>query len=723
MAKINILPASVYNRIAAGEVIERPYSVVKELVENALDAGATEISVYIENGGKQLVRVVDNGCGIERSDLQSAFLPHATSKIAKAEDLDSILTLGFRGEAVASIASVSTMTITSKTAGNKCYRLTSKCGVLGEIKEAADGGDGTDVRVEGLFQNTPVRLKFLKSDKAEETDVTTFVSRFILSRPDVAFTYYANDKKILQSFGGGMEEAFLGVYGATALSRCYKIDAVKHGIRLRGYIGDQNFFKPNKSYQSTYINGRYVLNTTLATAISTAYGGYAMKRQYPFYVLYLQMPPEIVDVNVHPNKTDVRFPDNNMIFGIVHTIIRDVIDGNAKALEYVVQSAQPPVEAQTKVEVQAKEKTAPTKTLSQSILEQSAQEKQEIKTQSNPAASVFDFSTLTYEDAQRELKESAPHFGGSKHGEETAQKTPKNDLPLGEDGLPLGFIPKEKLGPYTGKMRRLSVFEEKLPPIPTSKNPAKLLKKYPDLYYEKLYIEFNDPEREKKKAGEATNPEEKDYFEENKRYLAEMESKAQQNKIDVTVCKYAGKLFNTYLLYEMGDDAYIIDQHAAHERLIFNRLKERMQNRDVPTQAMLLPFELQVNAFEAEFMRAHLQNIQAMGFEIEEEVENTFKVYAIPMDLQNIDLNKFFNDILGEIHNFKAIKLEDILKDKLASAACKAAVKGGNDLTEMEVNALFALMDGDMGLKCPHGRPVVVKMSKTQLEKMFKRIV
>lgn len=722
MAKINILPASVYNRIAAGEVIERPYSVVKELVENALDAGATEISIYVENGGKQLVRVVDNGCGIDRSDLQSAFLPHATSKIAKAEDLDSILTLGFRGEAVASIASVSTMTITSKTSGNKCYCLTSNCGRLGEITEAADGGDGTDVRVEGLFQNTPVRLKFLKSDKAEETDVTTYVSRFILSRPDVAFTYYANDKKILQSFGGGMEEAFVGVYGATTLSRCYKIDAVKHGIRLRGYIGDQNFFKPNKSYQSTFINGRYVLNATLATAVSTAYNGYAMKRQYPFYVLYLQMPTEIVDVNVHPNKTDVRFPDNNMMFGIVHSIIKDVIDGNAKALEYVVQSAQPvvnPVPAPIQEKIAEQEKM-----LSQSILEQAEQEKQLEKSQSKNISSVFDFSNLTYEDAQRELKECAPYFTAQKQADKTSSKTDKNQLALGDNGYPKGFTPKEELGPYTGKLRRLSTFEEKLPPIPKEKNPEKLLKKFPGLQFERLYIEFNDPEHEQqKKQAKTDNTQEKDYFEENKRYLAEMENKTQQNKIDVSFCKYAGKLFNTYLLYEVGDEVYIIDQHAAHERLIFNRLKERMQNRDVPTQAMLLPFEMQVNAFEAEFMRQHLQNIQAMGFDIKEDAENLFRVYAIPVDLQDIDLQRFFNEILAEIHNFKAIKLEEILKDKLASAACKAAVKGGNDLSPMEIDALFALMDGDMGLKCPHGRPVVVKMTKTQLEKMFKRIV
>ena len=222
MAKINILPAKVYNRIAAGEVVERPCSVVKELVENAIDAGATEIEIHIENGGKQLIRVVDNGCGIGRDDLQSAFLPHATSKIAQAEDLENILTLGFRGEAIASISSVSKMTITSKTAEGKCYSLSSNGGELGQITEAA-GENGTEVCVEMLFFNAPVRLKFLKSDKNEEAEITNFVSRFILNRSDISFTYYANGKKILQSFGGGDEEALISVYGASVLSNCFKI--------------------------------------------------------------------------------------------------------------------------------------------------------------------------------------------------------------------------------------------------------------------------------------------------------------------------------------------------------------------------------------------------------------------------------------------------------------------------------------------------------------------
>ena len=691
MSKINILPAKVYNRIAAGEVVERPYSVVKELVENAIDAGATEIEIYVEQGGKQLVRVVDNGSGIERDDLHAAFLPHATSKISKAEDLNNIMTLGFRGEAVASIASVSKMTITSKTENGKCYRLSSDGGVLGEITEAA-GEKGTEVRVEMLFFNTPVRLGFLKSEKAEEADITTFVSRFILSRSDIAFTYYVNDKKVLQSFGGGDEEAFVCVYGAETLSKCYKIDAERNGMRVRGYIGNQNFYKPNKSYQSVFLNGRYISNNTISAAVSGAYMNYLMKRQYPFYVLYIQLAPGTVDVNVHPNKSDVRFIDNHYIYGNLIKILSSVLDGNAAALDYVVQDKV----SNSEPDFEPNQSTQP-KTLSESILN------------GEKASPELGFATMTYEQAQKEIMESRPVIPPKK--EEVDYSKMK------------GVTLREDIGPYTGKLRYMRPYMDKQIPLPKVKDPEKLAKKFPDLHFERTYLVFGDSQAAD--AAQVTqNGAETDYFMENKRYLEELESQSKQNKIDVLNCTYAGKLFNTYLVYERGDELFIIDQHAAHERLIFNRLTEQMKNKQtLEQQTMLVPYEIKLNAFESAFMRERLEDIRQMGFDITEYEENLFKVYAVPMELQSIDLGKFFNDILAEINGYRAIKLEEILKDKLASAACKAAVKGGMDLTRGEIDELFALMDGDMGLKCPHGRPVVVKMTKKQLEKMFKRIV
>ena len=706
MPKINILPAKVYNRIAAGEVVDRPYSVVKELVENAIDAGATEIEIYIEQGGKQLIRVVDNGCGIERDDLHSAFLPHATSKIAKAEDLENILTLGFRGEAVASIAAVSQMTITSKTKGGKCYSLRSDGGELGPITEAA-GENGTDVCVEMLFFNTPVRLGFLKTDKGEEADITNFVSRFILGRPDIAFTYYANGKKLLQSFGGGVAEALVGVYGASTLAQCFEIDAQKHGIRIRGYIGNQNFFKPNKSYQSVFLNGRFIQNVTISSAITGAYANYAMKRQYPFYVLYIDVPTEIVDVNVHPNKADVRFADNKIIYGCIYSVISAVLDGQAKAMEYIVSQPSNTVytdTAEPKLEVKEEVKPAYPPVFSAEKAKVTTP-KEEPKRQT-----AFGFTTLTYEDAQREIEACAPAFTAKKQGVELPfEEVKKPKAPV------KGFIPIEEVEDYVLP----AGYQDIPPPRKTKKTAEDLQKRFPDLYFKRNVMQVDDPAFVEARQ----NMEAFDQFEENKRLLAELDKKNKQNRIDVSSCVYVGKLFNTYLLYECKDDVYIIDQHAAHERLIFNRLKKQMAERAVLKQPMLVPFALNLNVFEREFLREHLEEIREMGFEIEEQGETAFAITAIPLDLQHINLTAFFNEILGDIGGYRAIRLVDILKDKLASAACKAAVKGGMDLTREEIDALFALMDGDMGLKCPHGRPVVVKMSRTELEKTFKRIV
>ena len=725
MAKINILPASVYNRIAAGEVVDRPYSVVKELVENAIDAGATEIQIYIENGGKHLIKVVDNGCGIAYEDLHSAFLPHATSKIERASDLEKIMTLGFRGEAVASIASVSKMTITSRTENGKCYSLTSVGGEMGNIIEVT-GDKGTEVCVEDLFFNTPVRFGFLKTDKGEETDITNFVSRFILNRPEISFTYYANGKKILQSFGGGREEALVNVYGASILSNCYQIQAERHGIKIEGFIGNQNFSKPNKTYQSLFLNGRYIVNNVITTAITKAYSAYLMKRQYPFFVLYVTVPSEIVDVNVHPNKADVRFADNNIIFGNIYNVISAVLDGNSKALEYTVaipkanetiveesivqQDIFPPEEV---VETQTEKRTRSIDRFNEMFASKSQEKKEKtlydedifanIKKEEKKTDSPL---TMSYEEAKKEILENAPQF----------KKKVEMELPFNFDNdEPVKA--QRTFEPFTGETVTVAELRKKKQPQAQDTDVQEFLKSYPELAFEKNVLSVNTA----KKKAEQT--EEVDYFAENKKYLAEMENTAKQNRIDVNNCRFAGKLFNTYLLFELRDSVYIIDQHAAHERLIFNKLKEQMKERKVIRQPMLVPFELDLNAFESAFIRDNLVYLQEIGFDIEEFGNTAFKVSSVPVDLQYINLSVFFNDILSDVSGYRSIKLEDLLKDKLATSACKAAVKGGMDLSKDEIDKLFELMDGDMGLKCPHGRPVVTKLTKTELEKMFKRIV
>lgn len=691
MGKINILPAKVYNRIAAGEVVDRPYSVVKELVENALDAGATEIEVYIEKGGKQLVRVIDNGHGIEREDLDSVFLPHATSKISVAEDLENIVTLGFRGEAVASIASVSQMSITSKAEGKRCYRATCMGGEMGVIKEVAGENVGTDVSVGMLFFNAPVRLKFLKTDKGEETDITTYISRFILNRSDVAFTYYVDGKKVLQSFGDGDEAAMLSVYGANFLSQCLQIDAEKNGIKIRGYIGNHSFSKANRSYQNVFLNGRYVVNTTIAAAMTNAYNNYLMKRQYPVYVLHLDMPPQIVDVNVHPNKLDVRFADNQIIYGTVYSVVSAVLDGKTKALDYVVNP--------------------PTVMENEAVQEVEAEKPKQIPITPLKNENGFGFATLSYEEAQAEIQKIKPQKSTF-----SVDGVPFEEVHQAGENDSKGFIPNDM--PLDFGLKN-EYTEEQMQYIIANRNKTSashLHKKYfPDLHFDPTAMGFKD---------DAVGVEpDQDYFEENKRQLADLEEFRLQHRLSVDGCTYIGKMFNTYLMYQREDEVYIIDQHAAHERIIFDKLRSDMEKREVIRQPMLVPYFLHLNAFEAEFIREQLDNLIEMGFDIRQTDATNFEVTAVPTDLRKINLSVFFNYVLGDIKQYRAIKLVDIIRDKLASTACKAAVKGGACLTKAETDQLFKMINGDMTLKCPHGRPILIVMTKTELEKKFKRIV
>ncbi len=644
MSKINILSQTVYNRIAAGEVVDRPYSAVKELVENSLDAGATEIEIYIEKGGKQLIKVVDNGSGIERDDLKAAFLPHATSKIASVEDLDNIVTLGFRGEALASISSVAKVEIVSVTKGNPAYKISCDGGKIGEILPAALE-KGTHITVNNLFFNTPVRAKFLKDDKKEETDVTNFITRYILSKPSVSFKYFVEGKLILQSFGGGLDEAVAQVYGAKVLAQCFKIDAEKNSVRLHGFIGNQNFFKSNKTYQSVFLNGRYIVNNTIATAINQAYASYMMKRQFPFYVLNVDVPSDIVDVNVHPSKADVRFIDNKTIFGAVYSIVSSVLDGTARAADFVLNETRLP-EIRSKIDGKEGENKVYTE---RTPTAQPADLAQLLK--------KYDKSSTVAEDMKAAGIELKPHFD------------PLNDMPLSE------IIPKQKA-------TTMCVSDDTMPPSLSGNIAA----------YEVESRLFNKKQQK-------------------------------QQKIEYSSCKYKGNLFNTYLIYEVADTVYMIDQHAAHERLIYDRLREKLAKREVITQALLVPYIFTVNSAEARFLEEKQAVLRTMGFGIAPFGFESFRIDELPVDLQDINLKEFFDDILAEVDGLKEIKLEDVLKDKIAMTACKHAIKGGMQLTDGEVDALFKLLDGNMGLKCPHGRPVCVTLTKKDIEKMFKRIV
>ncbi|MCD8373050.1 MAG: DNA mismatch repair endonuclease MutL [Clostridia bacterium] len=635
MAKINLLTKDIYNRIAAGEVVANPASAIKELVENSIDAGATEISVYVEKSGTQLIKVCDNGGGIEPDDMRSAFMSHATSKVSCVDDLDNIKTLGFRGEALASISAISVTEIVSVTEGNPACRVVCEGGYIGKVEPAALE-KGTEVSVHNLFYNTPARAKFLKSDKQELSAITSCMTQFILGNPDISFKYYSEGKLLLQSFGNGLDEAFAQIYSYKVISQCFKIKAECDGVKINGFVSNQNFFKPNKSCQHLFINGRYIVNETVSVAVKVAYQSYTMHRQFPLYVLFIEVPSDELDVNVHPNKAEVRFADNHKIYHAVYTVLSNVLDGTAKAADFVIESGVLP-------EVKS---TMPQKPL-------------------------------------------------------VAPERPKEWEQMPE------------------KLNKKPVQQPSVSPFPVQEVPEDLINRDPVFEdREKTYSltgYYGDKDKKENKITVSSDP-----FDINAVHKAE---KPVQEEISCKTYTYKGSLFNTYLLYEIGEDVYIIDQHAAHERLIFDKYKKQMDERKVIRQGMLVPYLFGVSSEENAFIEKNIAVLREIGFDIEPFSLTSYRVNEIPADLQDINLKEFFDDLLSDINELKSINLTDVLRDKIAMKACKHAVKGGMTLTKEEADGLIADMNGDMGLKCPHGRPVAVKLTKYQIEKMFKRIV
>ena len=630
MSEINLLSSKIYNRIAAGEVVERPFSVVKELVENSIDAGSKNINVEISDGGKSVIRVFDDGSGIENDQLKKALLPHATSKIATLDDLDDITTLGFRGEALASIASVSKITITSKPENQQSgARISAEGGNIGEITDDASP-DGTEIVVRNLFYNTPAREKFLKTDRGEESDISAIMAKFILGNPNVAFKYVADGKVVLQSFGDGLESAMISVYGSGIIKDCFYIDSEKNGIKIKGYIGKQYFSKPNRSYQSSFMNGRYVVNQTISAAVTNAYSSYMMKRQYPFYVLSVELPPETVDVNVHPNKTDVRFSDNRIVYGAIYSVLSKVLDGSGEALNIVIE-----------------------------------------KNSINTNDITNDYVT---------------HNGLNQSS--AIVKEPKN-VKGNERSLPYeNYSYNTLLFCDSGKIDNLSV---------DSDNNAK-----PD-----------------------------DIFAENKAYLESLEKKKEellnkpvQQVVEIeTDLRFVGQVLNTFLVFDDGNDIYFVDQHAAHERILFDKFMDQIKSGTIDVQPLLIPYIENVNQEEYTFLLDNIKAFDALGIEISDFGKNSIKISTLPTCFIDMNVKGFLFDVLSDLRGLKSLSIDDILREKIAQKACKAAIKSGDSVSDDEVVIVADAIKKNMGLKCPHGRPVVVKITRTEIDKWFKRIV
>lgn len=601
MAKINLLSPMIFNRIAAGEVVEKPCSVVKELVENSIDSGASDISVCIERGGLGKIEVTDNGSGIEFDDLKNALLAHATSKISKLEDLDNIGTLGFRGEALSSIASVSEIEIISKTPdcefGGKI-----KClfGHMEELTQIASI-DGTRISVKNLFHNVPARLKFVRKDKTEENDITNFMARLILANPHISFSYTADGKQIYKHKASDLKTAICDIYGEEIGKDLIEVNQTRGNMTLHGYISRPEIAKANRTYQTLIINGRYVINYMISSAISNVYEDYLMKGKFPLYVLCLDLPVDEVDVNVHPNKLEVKFENSGLIFSLFS-------DACFHALH-------------------------------------------ETNFTTTPVSPVEEVATDNY------IKFSAP----------TVER-----VTLGvNEGV--SFQNEEKPDENITFNSKTSLLSEII--LKQVQGEDKSLYKQDELF------RVEEPTR--------------------------------------ILCT----LFDTYILLQKGDDIFLVDQHAAHERLNYDKLKQRLETMTNISQSLVLPVIINVNNQEDNFLQENQKVFEQIGFKIEEYGKCCYRVFEIPFVLAGKDINEYFQDVFKNLNTFVNKPL-DFIKDDLCQKACKSSVKAGNKLSNEEIKILIdSLATNKSTLLCPHGRPIIVKLTRTDIEKWFKRIV
>ncbi len=609
--KIIKLDSSVYNKISAGEVVERPASVIKELVENAIDAGATRVEISVVNAGLDEIAVRDNGCGIDKEDLKTAFLPHATSKIRLAEDLSEIRTLGFRGEALPSIASVSMVEIKSKTADadvGHCLKLRG-----GEVEEEGviSMNTGTEITVSNLFFNTPARLKFLKTPSGELSEIKSTVLKLIFANPTISISLFDKKDKIYSSDGQGLGAAIKSIFNEEIWNNLLPVNYEKNGVYVTGYVSRSTYFKMNRTYQISIVNGRVCENQSISSAITTVYAQYLMKRNYPVTVLSIALSPSKIDVNVHPTKAEVRFSDGNQVFSAVYHAIKNAVEGDIE--ERRIQ-----------------------------------------------------FETIS-DEAERPIEEGAFPFSA-----------------------PISTVAEAEIS-SDNAVEGTSSFV-----FPTKTA----------LENSETFREESDIERSIK---------------ENYRKMREKQREVQQELAETQeLYRVIGQVFGTYLLLEQKERFIIVDQHAAVERLRYDKLIAAYRAGNVAVQPLLIPLTIEVNPNEYAIVESKIPAMKQIGIEIVPFGTDSFKISSIPQILSEIDINVLIKHVLSD----KAEKEDTVIEERLAYAACRSSIKGNTYLTMDEIDELMkAYFKEGLPVQCPHGRPVYHIYTKRDLETLFKRIV
>lgn len=657
MPQIALLSQETIDKIAAGEVIERPSSVVKELVENAIDAGSSAVTVEIKEGGISFIRISDNGCGIEREQIPLAFLRHSTSKIKSVEDLFTVTSLGFRGEALSSIAAVSQVELITKTNGD----FTGSRYLIEGSKEVSleeiGAPDGTTFIIRNLFYNTPARKKFLKSAQTEGTYIHELMQRMILSHPDVAFKFIMNNQVKLQSSGNGnIKDIIYHLYGRDITKALLPIAHESELFKVSGFIGKPMISRGNRGYELYFVNGRFIRSQILSKAIEDAFKPFLMQHQYPFTVLYFEIDSSLLDVNVHPTKMELRFSNQQELYREVQSIL-------SAALVHRDIIPEVPVDTPKKNEM-------------------------EVPTIEKVMPEPFEQKRL--EEIRKAVRKDSPY----------EIKYPVS-RPMGTGSV--SSATQEKLLDTIKSMPPEDMMEERIRKEPLPEQSKK--------------------ETEKELAKEAY------VLREEETYGAKPEGSYEQGSFlkeeEMAKQKIIGQLFDTYWLVEYNDRLFIVDQHAAHEKVMYEKLKKQFEKKEFTSQAISPPIVITLSMREAEVLERFKEQFTKLGFEIEHFGGAEYSICGVPGNLYRLNTRDVLIEMLDELTDgISERATADVILDKIASMSCKAAVKGSQRLSLPEMEQLMKdLMKLDNPYNCPHGRPTIIAMSKYEIEKKFKRIV
>ncbi len=720
MKRINILNEDTANKIAAGEVVERPSSVVKELVENSIDANAKSILIEIEDGGTSLIRIVDDGDGIYKDDITKAFLPHATSKIKESEDIYNIHTLGFRGEALPSIASVAKVNLKSKIKDDEFgYEINIEGGKFSEVTQCGIN-NGTIIEVRDLFFNVPARKKFLKSTSKEASLINDIITRIALANPNISFKFFNNSKKMIHTFGNGdIKDTIRTIYGKTISDNILYFEDSDDLVTVYGYVGKEEIARGSRNNQSIFVNKRYIKNRSLAVAVEQAFKSFSTVNKFPFFILFIEIYPEYVDVNIHPTKAEVKFNDERSIFkkifGSVHKSLRDEVFDSFSIEEEKDKKEEKPLPSFEEITFKIKQEEEKVKIANNAYRESSntinvynnnefsynnSSSTNSINEEKNNVDNESAVHNKIYKEAVSIPVDLKSHVGRQEYEENEAEEDALLDNSSQKSNYLLNTEDrKNNVSAYNEENN--TIYES---PVQNQYNPIN-------------NIENKD------------NPIEKTVHDEtepinNKVALGTIEVKEEPKVAKFPPITIIGQYNKTYILGEYDGTLYMIDQHAAHEKIYFEKYLKEIEKGDIIVQPLMVPSVIDLTIDDYSYFEENKDVFKEAGFTLEEFGGTTIALKEVPYFLGKLNPKKLFLEILDNLKNLGNGKTTEVKHNAIATKACKAAIKGNDSLDMKEMVKLVEdLRYIDDPFHCPHGRPVIIKFTSTDIDKKFKRIV